>query len=157
MINIMISDPFTDAVNSKKLEQAAIAALRQQKQSAQDDDQSELSIVIDDDARLQDLNNEFLSIDAPTDVLSFPAGEAEVDPETGKAYLGDIIISYPRALEQANAAGHAVMDELQLLVVHGVLHLLGHDHAEPEEKARMWIAQGEILQSLDVHLSRLPD
>jgi probable rRNA maturation factor len=79
-------------------------------------------------------------------VLSFPA--SETDPETGARYLGDILISLPRAQTQADAAGHSLEAEVQLLVVHGVLHLIGHDHAETEEKARMWKAQAEILENL---------
>jgi probable rRNA maturation factor len=78
--------------------------------------------------------------------LSFPASES--DPETGARYLGDILISVSRAAEQAKTAGYDVRDELQLLVVHGVLHLLGHDHAEAEGKARMWAAQSEVLERL---------
>ncbi len=79
-------------------------------------------------------------------MLSFPA--SETDPESGARYIGDILISIPRAQSQAEAAGHPLEAEVQLLVVHGVLHLLGHDHAEPEEKARMWKAQAEVLDSL---------
>jgi probable rRNA maturation factor len=109
---------------------------------------ADLTIVLSDDAQLHQLNLEYLGIDAPTDVLSFPAGET--DPETGDLYLGDIIISIPRAAQQATAAGHKMEQEVQLLVVHGVLHLLGHDHGEPEEKARMWKAQGEVLEVLDL-------
>jgi len=153
MINVIIADPFIELVDEMKLEAAAMAVLEHQ-QAPLD---SDLSIAVDDDARLHQLNKEFLDIDAPTDVLSFPAGEDEVDPETGQVYLGDIIISYPRALEQSSAAGHTVLDELQLLVVHGVLHLLGHDHAEEEEKAEMWSAQSEILAILNVKISRLPE
>jgi probable rRNA maturation factor len=67
-------------------------------------------------------------------------------------YLGDIAISLPRATAQAEAAGHPVAAELQLLTVHGVLHLLGHDHAEPEEKAAMWAAQAAVLATLGVTL-----
>lgn len=152
MINVIISDPFIDQVRPALLERAAQAALEQQ--SAPDGD---LSVVIEDDTRLHELNNEFLGIDAPTDVLSFPSGEDAVDPETGRLYLGDVIISLPRAQEQSAAAGHNVLDEVQLLVVHGVLHLLGHDHAEPEEKTSMWAAQSEILHGLDVQLNRLPE
>lgn len=151
MINVIISDPFEGLVSPDLLERAAQSALQQQASSG------DLSVVVEDDAHLQALNLEYLGIDAPTDVLSFPSGEAEEDPETGRAYLGDVIISYPRALEQSAAAGHPVQAELQLLVVHGVLHLLGHDHAEPEEKDRMWAAQNEILRSLDVRLNRLPE
>lgn len=153
MINVIVSEAFPGQGAPELLERAAGAALVQQ----QTDPDCDLSIVIEDDAHLQSLNNAYLGIDAPTDVLSFPSGEENVDPETGRVYLGDIIISLPRAAEQAAAAGHGVAEELQLLVVHGVLHLLGHDHAEPEEKAAMWSAQAEILRGLDVHLARLPE
>lgn len=149
MINVLISEPFVELVPPEKLEQAAIVTLEQQGAALDQD----LSIAIEDDDRLHALNNEFLAIDAPTDVLSFPAGDGEIDPETGVIYLGDIIISYPRALEQAASAGHPVMNEIQLLVVHGVLHLLGHDHAEPDEKAEMWAAQNEVLRSLGIEMS----
>lgn len=106
----------------------------------------DLTIVLTDDAQLHELNREYLGIDAPTDVLSFPA--SETDPETGRRYLGDILVSISRADEQARTAGHALVVEAQLLTVHGTLHLLGHDHAEFEEKARMWAAQAEVLESL---------
>jgi probable rRNA maturation factor len=153
MINIVIADPFISQVEADTLETAALAVLQHQNTPSD----SNLSIVIDDDAALHQLNHDFLDIDAPTDVLSFPAGEDEVDPETGQAYLGDVIISYPRAAEQAASAGHPIPNELQLLVVHGILHLLGHDHATPEEKSIMWTAQSEILSRLNVHISRLPE
>lgn len=107
-----------------------------------------LTLVITDDAKVQDLNRDFLGIDEPTDVLSFPSGESEPDPDTGEVYLGDVIISYPRAQAQAEAGGHPIQQELQLLVVHGVLHLLGYDHASEEEKAEMWAAQEAILNRL---------
>ena len=106
----------------------------------------EMTVVLTDDEQVAALNRQYLEIDAPTDVLSFPTGET--DPESGDLYLGDVIISYPRALAQAEAAGHPVEAELQLLVVHGVLHLLGHDHAEEAEQAAMWAVQAEILASL---------
>jgi len=124
------------------LQGAAHTALEHESESLD----AEMSIVLTDDDRLQELNQEYLGIDAPTDVLSFPA--SETDPETGARYIGDILISIPRAQAQAEAAGHALESEVQLLVVHGVLHLLGHDHVEPEEKSRMWKAQAEILGSL---------
>ncbi len=127
---------------NKLLERAARAALSHQKKSPDAD----LSIVLTDDTRLKQLNRDYLGIDAPTDVLSFPASES--DPETGSPYLGDILISIPRARAQAKAAGHALESEVQLLIAHGVLHLLGHDHAKPREKAKMWKAQAEILESL---------
>lgn len=105
-----------------------------------------LTVVLSDDAHLRELNREYLGIDQPTDVLSFPA--FETDPDSGEAYLGDVIISVPRAEMQARASGHSLEAELQLLVVHGVLHLLGHDHAEPEARAGMWAVQAAVLRRL---------
>lgn len=105
-----------------------------------------LTVVLTTDARLAELNKQFRDMDAPTDVLSFPSGET--DPETGKRYLGDIVISYSRALDQANIGAHSLDDELRLLAVHGVLHLLGYDHGSPVEKASMWSAQADILSVL---------
>jgi probable rRNA maturation factor len=122
------------------LEQAARAALEHQ--SADGD----LTLVLTNDGQLHHLNREYLGVDAPTDVLSFPA--SEMDPETKRCYLGDILISIPRAEAQARVANHPPVDEARLLVIHGVLHLLGHDHAEAKEKAKMWKAQGEILERL---------
>jgi probable rRNA maturation factor len=138
MINIETEFDFPTTL----LERAARAALTHQKGSPDAD----LSIVLTDDARLRGLNRDYLGIDAPTDVLSFPASES--DPETGAPYLGDILVSIPRAREQAASAGHALESEVQLLVVHGVLHLLGHDHANLKEKRKMWKAQAEILERL---------
>ena len=106
----------------------------------------DLTLVLTDDAHLRQLNHQYLDINAPTDVLSFPSGEA--DPETGNTYLGDVIISVPRAQVQAAAAGHSLEAEVQLLVVHGVLHLLGYDHAEANGKAGMWAAQERALNRL---------
>jgi probable rRNA maturation factor len=120
------------------------ARLTLESQSAPAD--ADLTLVLTDDELLHDLNLDFRDTDAPTDVLSFPASEP--DPETGVLYLGDVIISVDRAREQAGAGGHSLEAELQLLVVHGVLHLLGHDHAATAGKERMWAAQASILARL---------
>lgn len=138
MIHIESEFPFQKDL----LERAAQATLEHESQSLE----GELSIILTNDARLHELNLNYLGVDAPTDVLSFPA--SETDPETGARYIGDILISMPRAQTQAEVAGHPLEAEVQLLVVHGVLHLLGHDHAEPEEKTRMWKAQADILERL---------
>lgn len=140
MIHIESDFPVSESL----IERAASTALAHS--ASEEAPGAGLSVVLADDARLQALNREYLGIDAPTDVLSFPA--SETDPETGGRYLGDILISVPRARAQAEAAGHPLESELQLLVVHGVLHLLGHDHAQAEDKARMWKAQAEILERL---------
>jgi len=143
MINIEIIPDFRRVFMPDILERAAKAALFQQ--AAPDAD---LTLVLTGDTQIQVLDRDFLGKDAPTDVLSFPA--CETDPETGRRYLGDIIISVPRAEAQSIAAGHSLEAELSLLVVHGVLHLLGHDHAGAEEKARMWAAQSEVLTRLGI-------
>ena len=140
MIHIESDFPVTENL----IERAAKAALA--RPAASEFPDAELTIVLTDDMRLHELNRDYLGHDAPTDVLSFPA--SETDPETGAHYIGDILISVPRAQAQAEAAGHPLESELQLLVVHGVLHLLGHDHAQAEEKARMWKAQAEVLERL---------
>src|SRR5512135_3073770 len=103
------------------LEQAALAVLELSVVPGGD-----LTIALVDDARIQGLNRDFLGHDSVTDVLSFPANQA--DPETGCLYLGDVVISPGRAAEQATEWRHGLEAEMQLLVVHGVLHLLGHDH-----------------------------
>ena len=133
------------------IEAAARTALKQQR--APED--VEISVVVSDDEQLRSLNQQFRGVDAPTDVLSFPMNYT--DPESGVVYLGDVVISYPRAEAQARAGGHAVEAELQLLTVHGVLHLMGHDHAEPVEKERMWQAQAEILTALGIPDIYIPE
>jgi probable rRNA maturation factor len=143
---IEIGDGLSAALEPLLL-QAIQATLVHEQQSPQ----TELTVVLSDDRHLQELNRQFLGIDAPTDVLSFPA--LEEDPETGETYLGDIAISYERALAQAQTGAHAVEDELRLLTVHGVLHLLGYDHADPIEKAAMWAAQASILNTLGIPLA----
>jgi probable rRNA maturation factor len=108
-----------------------------------------LSIRISDNQTLQELNSQYLGIDAPTDVLSFPV--AFEDPETGAQYYGDIIVSFQKAAAHADSGGHAVLDEIKLLIVHGVLHLLGYDHAAEEEKQEMWAAQDKLLAALNIN------
>jgi probable rRNA maturation factor len=140
VIHVEINPSLQTRLTADILERASAAVL--ERQSADGD----LTIVLTDDAQLHELNRDYLGIDAPTDVLSFPA--SETDPETARRYLGDILISVPRAERQARAAGHGLEAEVQLLAVHGTLHLLGYDHAEVEEKARMWKAQAEVLERL---------
>jgi probable rRNA maturation factor len=114
---------------------------------------SELSLVVGDDALLQSLNLKYRNVDSTTDVLSFPSGE--IDPDTQAFYLGDIVISLPRAQEQASTEGHPLVDEMQLLVVHGTLHLLGYDHIEPADKVKMQAAQDNILRQLGLNLTNI--
>lgn len=147
MIFVSVSDAIAPEVDLSILEQAAQETIRQ----AAADNGSEATILLSGDEQLHELNLKYLGIDAPTDVLSFPADF--VDPDTNVNYLGDILISYPRAQAQAAGGGHLVEQELSLLVVHGMLHLLGYDHAEPEEKEKMWAVQANVLDRLGCGLT----
>lgn len=127
------------------LEAAALATLRQQ----QVDPPAALVILLTDDDIVQDLNATYRGYDEPTDVLSFGAEDDEgIWPPGEPRHLGDIAISVPQAARQAAQGGHALLAELQLLTVHGVLHLLGHDHETADDKAAMWAAQQTILTAL---------
>lgn len=108
----------------------------------------DLAVLLTSDKALHRLNRDFLGIDEPTDVLSFPSGE-ELADQQNLIYLGDIAVSVPRARQQAQQAGHSFEDELRLLIVHATLHLLGYDHAADIDKNIMWSKQKEILISLD--------
>ena len=151
MVNIQIAEQFDKEVDTTALEKAALQALAEQDPA----EEVNLSVVIDDDQQLHALNHEFLGIDAPTDVLSFL--EDELDPETGERYLGDVIISFPQAQKQALLAGHSTGSELDLLVVHGVLHLMGYDHSNDEEKEKMWEIQKKVLLKLGSDIKKFPD
>jgi probable rRNA maturation factor len=110
----------------------------------------ELTIVVTNDEQIKVLNKQFRGIDTATDVLSFPADE--VDPDDEKKYIGDIILSFPTAEKQSRGSGHILEDEIKLLVVHGVLHLMGFDHDSTTKKTEMWNAQKYILTQLNVNV-----
>ncbi|MCL4869233.1 MAG: rRNA maturation RNase YbeY [Anaerolineae bacterium] len=137
--------------HEEAIRQAAAAALTHQNVSPP----VGLTILLADDDTLHQLNRDYRGVDGPTDVLSFPL--AAEQPGSGVLYLGDIAISVPYADRQAAAEGHPLLAELQLLTVHALLHLLGYDHTEPQEKADMWAAQAEILHSLGSALTNPPD
>ena len=120
---------------------------------------SEVVIVVSDDEALEALNRRFRGEPQPTDVLSFEndtrgpfAGGTSAYPD----YLGDVVISIDRARDQAEEAGGTLGQEMQLLTVHGVLHLLGYDHETESDKAAMWSVQRTALQALGADLS-LPE
>ncbi len=148
-VDLQIAPAYADLVPAERLRAAARAALRTEAQS--DAGVVELTLVLTDDSGIRSLNRDFLGNDAPTDVLAFSAIEDDGPfvsaPEAG-GYLGDVIVSYPRAVAQAQEQGHSPEQELDLLIVHGILHLLGYDHADDEEKAAMWARQDAILAGL---------
>lgn len=109
---------------------------------------ADLAIVLVDEAAMEQLHVQWMDEPGPTDVLSFPMDELRpgTDEEmTPAGLLGDIVLCPQVAIEQANGAGHSTQDELQLLTAHGLLHLLGFDHAEPDEEREMFGLQRDIL------------
>jgi len=146
MIHIQVDKEYWSVVKSTALRQAARAACS----VCGLPKDADFTIVITGDEQVRALNAEYRKVNATTDVLSFPAEEK--DPETGKGYLGDIIISYPRATQQAAGAGHATENELSLLVIHGVLHLAGHDHAEDDEERIMFALQNDALSQMNLSI-----
>lgn len=110
---------------------------------------SELAVMFVDEAPMTDLHVRWMDEPGPTDVLSFPMDELRpgTATEPSEGLLGDIVICPQVAALQADAAGHTMMDEVMLLATHGLLHLLGFDHAEPDEEAEMFGLQRKLLES----------
>ncbi|SET19652.1 probable rRNA maturation factor [[Clostridium] aminophilum] len=142
----------------KIIEEIVLAALDYEKCPYE----AEVSVVLTDNENIHALNKEFRSIDRPTDVLSFPMCDYETpadfdrleddaedcfNPETGELLLGDIVISIDKVREQAESYGHSETRELAFLVAHSMLHLMGYDHMEDDERIVMEKKQEEILQS----------
>ena len=133
-------DTETDSAELERLAAATLAA-------EQVADGAAVAIVLVGDAEMQALNQQYRGIDGPTDVLAFAAQEGELmvlAPDAPRE-LGDVVISLETARRQAEALGHSLDAELALLVVHGCLHLVGHDHDEQSAQAYMWLRQAAIL------------
>jgi probable rRNA maturation factor len=118
---------------------------------------AELSVLLVDEAAMTGLHQRWMGEDGPTDVLAFPMDELGLPPpggsqaehgtddEAAETLLGDVVLCPQVAIEQAGKAGHSVQNELELLCTHGILHLLGYDHAEPDEHATMFGLQDRML------------
>jgi probable rRNA maturation factor len=130
-IAIHVDSPFSRAMVRRPLNALARRVL----ESEAVEPPAEVSVVITDDDRVRELNARYRGIDAPTDVLSFGLDDdaAFPSPPGSARQLGEIVISYPTAAQQAADSGHTVADELAHLLVHGLLHLLGYDHERPSE------------------------
>ena len=155
-IDIHVFPAFRAAVKATWLRKVATAALA----AGDPDGRATVSLVIADDETLHSLNARFRGLDELTDVLSFedtsdasfaPEGSADSpfpDIPDGEPSLGEVVLSYPLAERQANAHNVNVEQEVALLVVHGILHLLGHDHAEPGEEASMKSLEAQALAAI---------
>ena len=112
---------------------------------------AELSVLLVDVGTMENLHRQWMDEEGPTDVMAFPMDELVEDsrrpdaPDMGPALLGDVVLCPEFARPQARAAGHSLADELHLLTVHGVLHLLGYDHGEPEQEREMFGLQSRLL------------
>ena len=128
--------PEVDEALLEKAIQSTVATL--------DKPEMDMTLRLTSDAEMRALNQRFRAIAASTDVLSF--NQDYVDPETGRLYLGDIVISVDRALQQAPINHHSLDEECAFLAIHGTLHLLGYDHYEPGEKEEMWRLQDAVYE-----------
>ncbi len=149
-VSVQAMQGFAPWIERRRLADVAARALRCERKEGE----VELSLVITDDEGIRELNRRFRGVDAPTDVLAFGSGGDEdgfvvAAEASSHDYLGDIVISYPRALAQAKEQDHSLERELSLLIVHGVLHLLGHDDIDEERRAEMWARQEKILEEFE--------
>ena len=127
-----------------QIRRACIAVLREEQFKGN----VEISVTLVDDEEIRRMNKKFRNINSATDVLSFPLGENgvyDVNPATGAKLLGDIVISLERAQEQAREFEHSFEREVCYLTVHSMLHLLGYDHMEPNEKAAMRMKEETVM------------
>lgn len=104
-----------------------------------------VGLLVSGNREIQQMNRDYRGMDKPTDVLSF--NQNYTDPETGLEYIGDIILAVPYAGIQAKRDGHSLDEELQLLAIHGVLHLAGFDHDTTAREKVMWQEQSRLLAS----------
>lgn len=139
-----LQDSPLDAV---RLQMAAQTALDQ----ADEKSCASLSIIVTDSDTVHEYNRQHRQIDAATDVLSFAALPLPDPIDADPAYLGDIVIAYDYVAAHSKARGCCLSDTLCLLVVHGALHLLGHDHDSAESRERMWGLQAATLKSLGIN------
>jgi probable rRNA maturation factor len=114
---------------------------------------AEVGVLLTDDRQVRRLNRKYRGLDRTTDVLSFALEESTEHfpggPDNAPS-LGQVVVSYPRAVRQARRYGHSVQREVAFLVAHGTLHLLGYDHQRPAEEARMFAQQEAVLSSLGI-------
>jgi probable rRNA maturation factor len=134
VIQINILPGLKTLVEKKDLEYTATRVLEHLKVN-----ESEISINFIDNKSIRELNNQYRGIDMATDVLSFMG--YEINPENGHQMLGDILISIPMAQKQAADLSHSLEDEIKVLMIHGILHLLGYDHEKKSEEEQMFSFQ----------------
>ncbi|NJL93581.1 MAG: rRNA maturation RNase YbeY [Anaerolineae bacterium] len=152
LIQIQVEHPALEQLPLDRLEQAAQVSLA----LTDTPPDSMLSLILSTDEELHRLNQRYRGLDAPTDVLAFPAQPLPSPIQEDSDYLGDVMISLPYVVRRATDEGHSPLDEVCLLIAHAILHLRGYDHATPESQKTMWAIQQRILQALEIALE-VPD
>ena len=143
---ILSGDVMPEEDMTELMEEAAALILEDEGVRA---DEAEISVTFVTDEEIRELNAQFRGIDRATDVLSFPQFEDVQDiPDEGPAVLGDVVISLERARAQAEEFGHSEKRETIYLFVHSILHLLGYDHMEEDEKKEMRAAEAKTMEKL---------
>ncbi|MBQ3924234.1 MAG: rRNA maturation RNase YbeY [Firmicutes bacterium] len=143
---ILSGDVMPEEDMTELMEEAAALILEDEGVRA---DEAEISVTFVTDEEIRELNAQFRGIDRATDVLSFPQFEDVQDiPDEGPAVLGDVVISLERARAQAEEFGHSEKRETIYLFVHSILHLLGYDHMEEDEKKEMRAAEEKTMEKL---------
>jgi probable rRNA maturation factor len=151
LITVQVEERYEDRVDADALHRLAIGVLEAEGKRGP----LELGIVVTTDDEVHSLNRQYLGHDYKTDVISFGMEDEMGDevefltPEERPEYLGDVVISYDRAAEQAPDYGHTTEREVAVLMVHGLLHLLGYDDTDEESRARMHARQNELVKLLD--------
>jgi probable rRNA maturation factor len=147
-IEIFVEEEFRGLIDEDWVGRIAQAVLKVEGVSSP----YEVSLVFTDSETVRELNRDYRGVDAPTDVLAFyvlprrGGDDSFILPPDGVTRLGEVIVSYPQAVEQAKEQGHSTQRELALLIVHGILHLLGYDHAEPDEESKMKERERKLLE-----------
>ena len=151
-INISIDKGFDGCPPRRWLENVIRQVLEAQGAGAE----VEIGLLIATGELVKELNRDYLGEDAPTDVLAFSAMEEKeadqspfIHPPDGLLHLGEVIIAYPQAVLQAEEHGHPLKKELAVLLIHGMLHLLGYDHDQPDSARRMRAREAELLSYIE--------
>lgn len=144
LVDQRTEDKLIDEEYLEKIEKALATALKM----AGYEDEYQVSFSVVDQEEIQELNRDYRNKDAVTDVLSFQLYEKDQIPESGM--LGDIVICAQRAMEQAEEFGHSYEREVTYLSVHSLLHLLGYDHEEDDDKSEMRALEKKIMKELEV-------
>ena len=150
-INVLIGESLEGYLDESWLQSVAEQVLIAQSV----DSKAELGLVIANQEKVQQLNRNYLGKDAPTDVLAFSmlpgplTTPVFVQPPDETLHLGEVIISYPQAVIQAEEHQHSIKKEIAILIIHGVLHLLGYEHDKPELKRQMSAKEKEILSNIE--------